>query len=455
MKEHYMFARKPLLAASLVLVALLEAACSSTSPGGGGATKTDASTNSGLGGAAAAAAAKGLNIDLSKCATDPTVKFGSTVKVGETYPMSGGPATAFAPIGEGVKAAFANFDATSGLSTKFNLVQTDDQFAPDKALAATQQLIQHSKVAVMTSTIGTPSVLAIRPLLEAECIPLIGGVASGASANQPATDPWTIPFTLPSAVDARIWVQNIADKFPNGAKIALFHANDATGNGYLAAVKHYLSGTKSTIVSTQSIEDTDSAAPASQVTTMRSSGATVLMAAPTGSQCVSLMKEVAGQGWKPTFYLSSTCATSLFDLAGASANGVYVTQWVKDPTRAPYNTDPAVVAAAAALKKYSPSTPVNNSSIGGMIYASTLFQAIKIASASPLGLSRLGLLQAATHMSFQPDLVIPGIKYSLDYPKDEVALEAGELTQYEASNKTFTNIKLYNFQGQMTGVASS
>jgi hypothetical protein len=153
--------------------------------------------------------------------------------------------------------------------------------------------------------------------------------------------------------------------------------------------------------------------------------------------------------------MSGTCSTSLFDLAGASADGVYVNQYVKDPTRAPYNTDPAVVAAVAALKKYSPSTAINNSSVAGMMYPSPLFEAIKQASSSPLGLTRLGLLQAATHMSFQPALLIPGIKYQTNYPKDTVAMEAGDLTQYKSSSKTFSNVKLYSFEGQMSGVASS
>jgi hypothetical protein len=33
-------------------------------------------------------------------------------------------------------------------------------------------------------------------------------------------------------------------------------------------------------------------------------------------------------------------------------------------------------------------------------------------------------------MSFQPPLLIPGIKYSLNYPIDEVAEESADLTQY-------------------------
>jgi ABC-type branched-subunit amino acid transport system substrate-binding protein len=200
-----------------------------------------------------------------------------------------------------------------GLPEKFTLTQADDQFAPDKALTATQQLIQQDNVAALTTTIGTPSVIAVRDLLNTSCVPLIGASAGGAVANQPGKFPWTVAWTLPSALDARVWVQRIADKYPSGTKVGMFYANDASGKEFLAAVKKYLGATKSKLVSSQSIEDTDVAAPASQVATLRSSGAKVLIAATTGSQCVSLMKEVAGQGWKPTFYMSSTCSTTLLD----------------------------------------------------------------------------------------------------------------------------------------------
>jgi ABC-type branched-subunit amino acid transport system substrate-binding protein len=442
-----MSTRKPILAASLVFVATLSMACSA--PGG------DAGGDSAGAGSAADTVAKDLGIDLAGCAEDPTAKLSGVVKLGGTYAMSGGPATAFAPVGQGQQVAVKNFSATSGLSQTFELVQADDQFAPDKALTATQKLIDQDKVAAMTGTIGTPAVLAIRPLLEKSCVPLVAGQAGAASAQQPGKFPWTITFTLPSALDARIWAASVAEQFPEGAKVAMFYANDSSGKEFLAAAQKYIGETKSEIVSTQTIEDTDSAAPASQVTTLRSSGATVLLAAPTGSQCASLMKEVAGQGWKPTFFMSSTCATTLFDVAGPAADGVYVNQYSKDPTRAPYNTDPAVLDAVEALKKYSPETAINNSSITGMMCAEPLFEAIKRTQSSELGLSRLGLLQAATHMQFQPALGIPGVQYALDYPTDMVAMESAQLTRYTAGTKTFDQVKLYDFEGQMTGSASS
>lgn len=445
-----MSSRKPLLATALAVAAVTVTACGSPSAGG-----DTAAAPSGAGSSGATAAAQALGIDLSKCGTDPTVKLGDDVKVGQTYAQSGGPATAFAPVGAGVRVGFEAYAKTSTLPTKFTLVQADDQFAPDKALTATQKLIDQEKVGAMTATIGTPQVLAVRPLVNQLCVPLLSGSAGGATANAPQQFPWTVPFTLPSAVDARIWVADLAAKHPEGAKVAMFYANDNSGKEFLAAVKKYLAQTKNTLVAEQSIENTDAASPASQVTTLRNSAATVLMAAPTGAQCATLMKEVASQGWHPTFYMSSTCQGALFDVAGQAADGVYVNLYTKDPTRPPFNKDPDVLEAVSQIKELAPDATVNSSSVLGMLLASPFFKAAEQASASPLGLSRLGLLQAATHMSFQPPLAIDGVKYQLDYPKDQVAMEAASLRQYVASSKTFKEVKLYDFEGQMTGTAST
>jgi branched-chain amino acid transport system substrate-binding protein len=350
--------------------------------------------------------------------------------------------------------AIGENNATSG-NTQVKLTQVDDQFDPAKTLTAAKQLIDQDHVAALTTVLGTSNIIGLNPLLKAACVPLIADQAGGAEANSPKSNPWSVVWTLPSSVDARIWVEDATKKFPQGAKIAIFAANDSSGKDYVDAIKHYVAGTKNKIVTTQTIEDTDSAAPASQVTTMRSSGANVVMSAPTGGQCIAEMKEIAGQGWKPTQYMSYTCPSSLFDLTGAAANGVYLNQYIKDPTRTPYKTDPAVIAAEAALKKYAPGTVANTTSLAGIVYEEAMMKAIANAKASALGLTRLGLLQAATHMEYQSSLMITGITYHLNYPSDEVAMEGAQISSYNAAAKTFKYGKIYDFDGQMTGVASS
>lgn len=438
--------KRPLLTLAVVGIAALTTACGSTAPGGDSGGSSGSNSE-------ATTAAKALGIDLNKCATDPTKAVSAPVPVGETFPKSGGPAAIFAPIGAGVSTAIAQNNDTAG-STQLKLTQVDDQFDPAKTLTGAKQLIDQDNVAALTSILGTSNIIGLNSLLNSECVPLIAAQAGGVEANTPKTNPWTVIWTLPSAVDARIWVDAATAKYPSGAKIAVFTANDSSGKDYLNAIKHFVKGTKHKIVSTQTIENTDSAAPSSQVTTMRNSGANVLMSAPTGGQCISEMKEVAAQGWNPTHYMSYTCPSSLFDLTGAAADGVFLNQYVKDPTRAPYNTDPAATAATAALAKYSPSTPANTTSFGGLIYEEALIKAVEAAKGSKLGISRLGLLQAATHMDYQPDLTITGVKFHLNYPDDEVAMEGAQLSSYQAATKTFDYGKLYNYDGKMTGVAS-
>lgn len=435
-----MFSKPTKIAGAVMAVGLLAAACGSPAgnDGGGGGDASNEAT----------AAAKELGIDLDSCSTDVTKKFGSTVKVGNTIPLTGPVAPALGGIGASLKAAFDLFNASSGLDTKFELVQMDDAFTPDKALTSTQTLLDKDKIDLMTTVISTAQVAAVRGVLGDECVPFVPGVSGGASANSPKEFPWTTIFSMPSTVDARIMMAAISEDNPDGAKVAVLYSNTESGKDYLKALEKYKG--KNEIVKTESLEATETAAPSSQITTLRSSGADTLVAIPTSAQCASTMQEVGNQGWKVPSYLTVVCPAAAFDVAGTSADGWNIVTWVKDPSHGKFVDDPAVTDAVAALKKASPSTAVTNTTLGGFMYPQALFEAAKKASDSPLGLSRLGIMDAVTHLDFQPDLVQPGIKFTLDGLKDQVAIESGYLSQYKASDKSFTDGKLYGFEGEMT-----
>jgi len=427
------------LAGAVVALGLLTAACGS--PGGDGGGSEDVSSD-------AAAAAKELGIDLDKCPTDVTEKFGATVKVGNTMPLTGPVAPALGVIGPAMKESFRQFNADSGLDTKFELVQMDDAFTPDKALTSTQTLLDKDKIDLMSGVIGTPQVAAVRGVLGEECVPLMPGISNGNSANNPQEFPWTMILTQPSTLDARIMMAAISDKTPDGAKVAVLISNTESGKDNLDALEKYAG--KNTIVKTETIEATETAAPSSQITTLRSSDADVLIAVGTAAQCASIMQEVANQGWKVDGYMTSQCASSTFDVAGAAADGWYITTYAKDPTRGEYANDPDVAAARDALKKASPKTPFNNTTVTGFLYSEPLLEAAKAAADTPLGLSRLGMMSAVNHLDYQSKYLKPGIKITLDGLKDHVAIESSYLSQYDSDTKDFKDIKLYEFEGQMS-----
>jgi hypothetical protein len=84
------------------------------------------------------------------------------------------------------------------------------------------------------------------------------------------------------------------------------------------------------------------------------------------------------------------------------------------------------------------------------MYAQAFFEAAKAAAKSPLGLSRLGMINAFTHLDYKPSLLKDGINFKLDGLKDQVGIEASYMSVYDAKTKQFTDGKLYNFEGQMT-----
>ena len=169
------------------------------------------------------------------------------------------------------------------------------------------------------------------------------------------------------------------------------------------------------------------------------------------------MKEVANSGWKPdAFFLTSQCQSlALMKPAGAAAQGVMVNLYYKDPSGPEAASDAGLQNIVAAVQKYQPGSQVFGGTVSGYSSIEVLFHAAELAEKSPLGLSRLGLLYAVTHMTFQPTALLSGVEYSTDYPKDQVALEAAQLSSFDASSGHFAKVETIDVNGQTTGQASS
>jgi branched-chain amino acid transport system substrate-binding protein len=447
--------KKLTVTALMMGVTVIAAACSSPSNAGGSGNSAPSTTSGGE--SAAQKAAGQLGIDLSKCPTDITKPLTGTIKVGTTLAQTGPIAAALAPVGVGEKVAIADLNATSGLPVKFSLTLLDDQFAPDKTLAAAQQLIQSDNVDLLDGVIGTANIAAIQPLTQQYCMPVIAGNASGATANQPSKYPFITTWSLPSYIDVKAWVQYVKQHFPAGAKVAVFTANTDTGQNYLNAIHALVKGTNITIVSSTTIDATDASAPASQVTSMKASGANVLFAAPSPSgQCAGIVNQVAAQGWKPAaFMLTSQCSTlALMQPAVKAAQGVMCDLYINDPGAASAASDSGLQQIVSAVHKYAPGQPLSGSTITGYSAIEALFKAAEQAAKSPLGLSRLGILYAATHLTYQSATMLPGVTYSLNYPNDEVAMEAAQLSTFNSASGQWQKLKVFNFNGQTTGQAT-
>lgn len=442
---------KRILPAAFLAVALgTTAAC--------GSPTGDEPTGSGSASSEAVEAAEELGIDLSQCPTDITEPLTGTIQIGTTLAQTGPAAVAFAPVTVGLQAAVAELNETADLPVDFELTVMDDQFAPERSRSGAQELIQSDGVDFLVAVIGTPNVAAVRDVAEQYCVPLIAANAGGRSANEVSNFPFTTVWSLPSYVDVKSWVARMESQFPDGGEIAVLTANNDTGNDYLEAIDDQLEGTNLSVVSRTTIEANDTAPPSSQVATMRASGADILLAVPTASgQCAAVINEVANAGWEPdAFFMSSQCQnTSLIRPAGAAAEGVLLNLYTKDPNAPGAESDPDVQAVVAAVQDYQPGAQMYGSTMTGYSGVEVLYRAAEEAARSPLGLSRLGLLYAATHMTFEPITSVDGVTYSTNYPDDQVAMESGQLSRFDAASGAWVPVETFDFDGETTGSASS
>ncbi|MFC5288311.1 ABC transporter substrate-binding protein [Actinokineospora guangxiensis] len=125
----------------------LTAACGGAGGGGGGG-------DTGGGPAGAPAAAPGFD--------------GTTIKLGVLSPLSGPVAVIGQPLTTGNKVWFDQLNAAGGVAGKYKveLVQEDTQYQPDVAVQQYNKI--KGDVVALTQLLGTPSTLAVLPLLRTD-----------------------------------------------------------------------------------------------------------------------------------------------------------------------------------------------------------------------------------------------------------------------------------------------
>lgn len=433
--------RVPIGVAGAVLAMVAFAGCGSSSQGDEG--------DSGPASAVAKAAAKELGIDLSDCDSDFSKPISGDIKVGQSIPRSGSHA-ALGTLGDGMKAAVGAQNKKGGIDGhKIKLLQTDDQYLPAKTLSATQEFIDKDQVDAVAGTLGTSNALAVTKLVTESCVPYLAAY-TGASTVLTAPDsyPWITGGVLSYSTEPRAWVDKINEEFPDGTRIAAFSPNNDAGEEYEAALKAALKDSKSTLA-IETYEQGETASPSSQITTLKSTGAKVFLSHASGVMCSTVLKEVANQGWEPLKFSISGCAPYL-SLGGKAADGVLVAGWLKNPVDPAQAEDQGVKDYKTDMATYAAKAKINTFAPAGYVAGQSFIEVAKKAAASPLGLSRLGLLEAAHRIAFEPTMTLANVKMSMDGKSDTVPVETIVLEQFVAASGNFKSIKSYGYEGEMT-----
>jgi len=371
----------------------------------------------------AAASGAAFAVDTSAC-EDPdaaTAPIEGSITIGTSIPLSGGPAVLFAPFGEGQQAYIDYYNAEFGgvNGQELELVVKDDQYTADLTVANVDELVFDDEVDLLSGIIGSPNNLAVQADLNAQCIPQLN--ASTGAPNWGAVDtlPWTTGLLVPYAVESQLWAEQAAS---DGATTAgLFYVNNEFGQAYADAFEEAAAENGIEIVATETIEATDSGAPAGQVTNLVAADPDTIMAVPLGAQCIAFMTEIGNQkaanaDFDASIYQTATCANPIFfgGVTNGGADGVFTSNNLKDVNDpAVAESDPGAIAYLEAFAATGSEADPGGIAAAGWESMEVAVKAIQEA-ADAGNLSREGIINAARNVNYSSPLLLDELTYVMN-----------------------------------------
>jgi branched-chain amino acid transport system substrate-binding protein len=358
------------------------------------------------------------------------------IKIGNTVSYSG-PNSTYGSIGKSDAAYFAMINDQGGVNgRKIRFISRDDGYSPPKTVEQVRQLVEQDQVLLLFNPVGTPPNSAIREYLNDQKVPQLFAATGAAKFNDPEHYPWTMAFLPNYQLEARIYARYILKSMPN-AKIAVLYQNDDFGKDYLIGLRKEL-GAKADkmIVATQSYETTDATVD-SQIVTLQSSGANVLLTAAISKFAAQAIRKTYEVGWKPTHFLTnvSTSVGVAMRAAGPEkAVGIISTAYLKDPTDPQWRDTSEYKEWLAWMKKYNSSGNVADYlTVYGYTVSQTMVAVLK---ACGNDLSRANLMrQAANIHDLKLPMLLPSITVStssVDYaPIKQMQLEKFDGTTWK------------------------
>ncbi len=401
------------IAVCLVVTALVASAC-----GGNRSTAKPPSNNSG---STTPGGTSSTLIDTSSCANgahDTTGVSGNTVTFGTSLPLSGLYAP-FSNILHGEQAYFNYVNANGGVDvggTKYQikLKNYDDQYIASKTVTNVQNMLSSNNVFGLFNVVGTKNNLAIRDLINSECVPDLFA-ASGATQWGNHSYPWLIGSELvPYPLEVKTFVDYLKKTKPN-ATIAVLKANDDFGQSYADTLNDLVKGTQLKVVATQEYDNTG-AQVQTQVNTLAATHADAFLLAAALLACPAALNAAGDANWHPITYMSGTCVSKLlFNAAGKNADGVFTVTPLLDPADPKNASNPAMQLYKQQFGKYFPQSGSTNDTTEGIIaYGWTTAALLVKTLEAAKSLDRASVMEAARSLQdvSGAGLQIPAAKWN-------------------------------------------
>ncbi|MCU1394620.1 MAG: branched-chain amino acid transporter substrate-binding protein [Ilumatobacteraceae bacterium] len=344
-------------------------------------------------------------------------------------------ASVYAPLIKGFKAYIDQANASHLLGdVQINLVVADDQGDPTLTPAAVGGLID-AHADVVSGILGSANNLAVRSQLNSACIPQLMALGNSARLGDVAAAPWTMGALVPVTVETTVYVNSIVRMQGEDAKVALLVSDDSDGQTFASSFTDAASATSLQLTGQQLVEPDVIVAPNAQLLAIAADRPDAIVASLTGASCATFLIELAKvrlfyPDWNPTVYISGGCADpSILALAGPAAEAVY--------SSANLVTDePTFDAAMAGLGITDGLAAAGE----GWTAAEVTVAILRQAAASPAGLTRASIMDAARHLSYTPSLARPGVHYVTNGTEDPFPAESLQVIQFHVADHAFTDV---------------
>ena len=315
--------------------------------------------------------------------SDPGVT-SSTILLGGTAPLTG-LASPYASVSRGADAYFKYVNARGGVNGRTITYRVvDDGYNPALSVPVTRQLVEQEKVFAVFNSLGTSQNLAVRPYLNSMKVPQLF-VASGATTwgRDYAEFPYTTGFQPSYQAEGWVYGKYLARTAP-GATIAVLFQNDDYGKDLLSGLKRGLQRSKAKVIAAQPY-DPSSPEVSSQIARLKSSGADTLAIFATPTFAVQAYTFAHKLGWKPRRVINNAVASASTTMARAAADGqnplvnsTISIAYLKDPTVAEWQSDPAMKLYRTIMARYAPDANADDPlHVYGMAVAWTAVDALR------------------------------------------------------------------------------
>jgi branched-chain amino acid transport system substrate-binding protein len=437
-----------------VLVAL--AACSGGTPASNGSvatvrdtvvpvatTSNSATTTAPNQAPTTVAVPEGWSPDLSSCA-DPAAAaapLSAPLRVAAFAPLAGLPGAAAAPVVHALEVGLA------ALAPDIQFTVLEDPIDPQaRALAAVE-----ADVDLFVGIVGSEASATIADALADRCVPQLFSLGDAARLDDPQGQPWTSTAVVPARLEAVAFMNDLAannallEDAPGSVRVGVFLTNADSADATEAALQEAAASAAVSIERVVRVEPFDGLGVIAAARQIYEADVDSVVLASSGLDCISFLQawdEVVGEPTEadpegPAVFLAGACAArAVFRGAQAAADGVLSGAVYVDVF------DPAVAAideVAQYLSAMSAAGYENEAGFGvaGWVIAEATAAAVRQAAASPSGLSRVTIMEAARSLTLQSALLQPEITVATNGVADPFFFDAVRLVRYDASADAF------------------